>query len=82
MSDHSHHGACPLLVWAAITHESPTPPDISDNPPLHIFTMSIGMMIGRMLAQGKITPKDAMAAASWAGGKKTPQEIIDLIWGN
>jgi hypothetical protein len=69
-----------LLVFAALTQESPSPPPIDDAPPLHVFTLSIGMMIGKLLEQKKFAPQDAVAAANWIAGKETAEEVIKLIW--
>jgi len=79
MNTHKHKG-CPELVFAAITHESPTPPPIDDDPPHHVFNLSIGMMIGRLQEQGAFRPVDAVAAANWIAGKQSVAEVIKLIW--
>jgi hypothetical protein len=79
MTMHEHTGL-PELVFAAITFESPQPPDVTDDPPLHVFTMSVGFMMGKLLAQGRFRPQDAQAAMSWIAGKKTVGEVIKLIW--
>lgn len=77
--NHRHEGI-PELVFAALTANGTPPPPTDDNPPLHVFNLSIGMMIGRMLEQGKFRPQDAIAAANWIGGKKSVEEVIKLIW--
>ena len=71
---------CPELVLAAITFISPNPPPIDDEPPFPVFMMSIGIIMGKLLEQGKFRPADLTAAANWIGGKKSVQEVIQLIW--
>ena len=79
MNGHRHKGI-PELVFAAITHESPNPPPIDDAPPLSIFNLSIGIMIGRLQEKGAFGMHDAIAAANWIGGKESVEEVIKLIW--
>ena len=75
---HQHIG-CAELVFSALTQYM-GPPPIEDNPPLHIFTMSIGIQMGRLLGEGKVRAQDVIEAANWVAGKKTPREIVELIW--
>ena len=69
------------LVFAALTKESPFPPPTDDCPPYHVFLMSIGIMMGRLLERRLFRPEDLLAAAPRVYGKKTVEEVIDLIWG-
>lgn len=77
--DHKHNGMAEL-VFAAITQSYPMPPPIGDDPPLHVFTMSVGIIMGKLVQEGKFRPQDLVAASNWIAGKKSVQEIIKLIW--
>lgn len=79
MDKHKNNGLSEL-AFAAITHKRPYPPPIDDNPPLHAFTMSLGMVIGQIMADGSVPAQHWEAAANRICGKKTPQEIIKMIW--
>ena len=69
------------LAFAALTTDCPHPPPIDDNPPLHVFMLSLGFMLGMSTAKHKLQPRVAGDALSWLSSKKTPQEVIELIWG-
>ncbi len=73
-------GDMSLLAFAALTFKS-DPPPIDDHPPLHVFTLSIGLMLGRKMEEHKLPSRAITDAAARIGGCRSPEEIIKLIWG-
>lgn len=70
-----------VLAFAALKTMSPQPPPIDDNPPLHIFMLSLGFMLGRAAFIHQVPEPAVRDAMIWIAGKRKPQEIVDLIWG-
>ena len=69
------------LLFAAVTHDCPHPPPVNDNPPFHVFMLSIGFLLGKTAVAHKLPHRAVSDGLHWVSGKKTPQEVIELIWG-
>lgn len=67
-------------AFLAIKQRWLNPPPINDNPPLHVFNLSIGMLIGQLLEQKKISPQEASAAGNYVANEETVEDVIKLIW--
>lgn len=73
-------GDLSMLAFAALTLDK-GPPPIDDHPPLHVFTLSIGILLGRAMAEHKLPSHAVTDACARIGGCQSPEEIIKLIWG-
>lgn len=54
-------------------------PPHNDNPPFHVWVLSIGMQLGKMLAERKIPKTAILQAADRIANKNSIAEIKQLV---
>jgi hypothetical protein len=69
----------PNRVFLEIAKMFPNPPPC-DKMTLHGYTLSIGVIIGRLIATGFITAAEGVEACHMVSAKNSPQEIKKMIW--
>ncbi len=67
-------------VFAKVREHYDTPPPFSDDVPLHHAAMSVGVMMGRLQAEGKFSSQQLMEACTVVCHQQSSDDIIRLIW--